>query len=123
MFQGVLVSASQVVALEDPALSAAVYVALLLYSPVAACAALAGAFLGSLAAVGLLEPPFTDVYRGLWGVNGLLSMWAVAAHSFVVSWHSVAAGAACVALGAGLQAALAGPLRALGPKPPRGHAC
>lgn len=49
MFQGVLVSASQVVALEDPAMSAAVYVALLLYSPLAACAALAGSFLGSMA--------------------------------------------------------------------------
>ena len=49
MFQGVLVSASQVVALEDPAVSAAVYIALLLFSPVAACTALAGAFLGSMA--------------------------------------------------------------------------
>lgn len=49
MFQGVLVSASQVVALEDPAVSAAVYIALLLFSPAAACTALAGAFLGSMA--------------------------------------------------------------------------
>ncbi|XP_052122891.1 urea transporter 1-like isoform X2 [Frankliniella occidentalis] len=114
MFQGVLVSASQVVAMEDPAVSAAVYIALLLFSPVAACAALAGAFLGSLAGVGLLEPPYTDVYRGLWGVNGLLSMWAISAHSFVLSWHSLAAGAACTLLGAGLQAALGAPLRAAG---------
>lgn len=63
------------------------------------------------AGVLLLDPPYSAVYRGLWGVNGLLSMWAVGAHAFVLSWHSVAAGAACVALGAGLQAALEPPLR------------
>ncbi|KAJ1527913.1 hypothetical protein ONE63_007848 [Megalurothrips usitatus] len=108
-FQGVLVSASQILALEDAAMSAAIYIALLVFSPVAACTALAGAFLGSIAGVALLEPPYTAVYRGVWGVNGLLSMWAVSAHSFVLSWHSVAAGAACTALSAGLQAAL-GPL-------------
>ena len=61
----------------------------------------------------LLDPPFTAVYRGLWGVNGLLSMWAVTAHSFVLSWHSLAAGLACVCLTAGLQAAFEPPLRAV----------
>lgn len=59
----------------------------------------------------MLDPPFTAVYRGLWGVNGLLSVYAVSVHSFVLSWHSVAAGAACAVLTAGLQLALEPPLR------------
>lgn len=62
----------------------------------------------------LLDPPFTAVYRGLWGVNGLLSVYAVSVHSFVLSWHSVAAGAACAVLTAGLQAAIAPPLKTVG---------
>ena len=59
----------------------------------------------------LLDPPFTAVYRGLWGVNGLLSVYAVSVHSFVLSWHSVAAGAACAVLTAALQFALEPALR------------
>lgn len=59
IFHGVIVSASQVVAVENAITGCVVYLAILLFSPKAASFAFLGAFIGSLTGIILFLQIFT----------------------------------------------------------------
>ncbi|XP_012345453.1 urea transporter 1-like isoform X1 [Apis florea] len=72
IFHGIIVSASQVVAVESAITGCVVYLAILLFSPKAASFAFLGAFIGSLTAL-ILGAPINEIYMGFWGFNTLLT--------------------------------------------------
>ncbi|XP_043601954.1 urea transporter 1-like isoform X4 [Bombus pyrosoma] len=78
MFHGVIVSASQVLAVESVIMGAVVYLACLLCSPITAGFAFLGALIGSLAGIILflclmLGIQIDEIYAGLWGYNTFLT--------------------------------------------------
>ncbi|XP_060824563.1 urea transporter 1-like [Bombus pascuorum] len=72
MFHGVIVSASQVLAVESVIMGAVVYLACLLCSPITAGFAFLGALIGSLAGL-MFGIQMDEIYAGLWGYNTFLT--------------------------------------------------
>ncbi|XP_033344167.1 urea transporter 1-like [Bombus vosnesenskii] len=72
MFHGVVVSASQVLAVESVIMGTVVYLACLLCSPITAGFAFLGALIGSLAGL-MLGIQIDEIYAGLWGYNTFLT--------------------------------------------------
>ncbi|XP_071866319.1 urea transporter 1 isoform X1 [Bombus fervidus] len=72
MFRGVIVSASQVLAVESVIIGAVVYLACLLCSPITAGFAFLGALIGSLAGL-MLGTQIDEIYAGFWGYNTFLT--------------------------------------------------
>ncbi|CAK9796007.1 Urea transporter 1 [Anthophora plagiata] len=90
MFQGIVVSASQVFAVESVVTGAIVYLAVLLSSPRTAGFAFFGALIGSLAGI-TLGVPINEIYSGLWGYNSLLTGSLLGGSHFLLNGQTAAA--------------------------------
>ncbi|CAD1476211.1 unnamed protein product, partial [Heterotrigona itama] len=90
MFHGVVVSASQVLAVESVFTGAVVYLACLLYSPITAGFAFLGALIGSLAGL-MLDVQIDEIYSGLWGYNTFLTGASLGGTFFVLNGQTAAA--------------------------------
>ncbi|XP_043511001.1 urea transporter 1-like isoform X3 [Frieseomelitta varia] len=90
MFHGVIVSASQVLAVESVFIGAVVYLACLLYSPITAGFAFLGALVGSLAGL-MLDVQIDEIYTGLWGYNTFLTGASLGGNFFVLNGQTAAA--------------------------------
>ncbi|KAK9295853.1 hypothetical protein QLX08_009967 [Tetragonisca angustula] len=90
MFHGVIVSASQVLAVESVFTGAVVYLACLLYSPITAGFAVLGALVGSLAGL-MLDVQIDEIYTGLWGYNAFLTGASLGGNFFVLNGQTAAA--------------------------------
>ncbi|XP_016921601.2 urea transporter 2-like isoform X2 [Apis cerana] len=90
IFHGVIVSASQVVAVENAITGCVVYLAILLFSPKAASFAFLGAFIGSLTAL-IFGAPINEIYIGFWGFNTLLTGISLGGFFYTFNGQMVAA--------------------------------
>ncbi|XP_043793927.1 urea transporter 1-like isoform X2 [Apis laboriosa] len=90
IFHGVIVSASQIVAVENAITGCVVYLAILLFSPKAASFAFLGAFIGSLMAL-ILGAPINEIYIGFWGFNTLLTGISLGGFFYTFNGQMVAA--------------------------------
>ncbi|CAK9824167.1 Urea transporter 1 [Anthophora retusa] len=90
MFQGIVVSASQLFAVESVVTGAIIYLAVLLSSPTTAGFAFFGALIGSLAGI-TLGVPINEIYSGLWGYNALLTGSSLAGSHFLLNEQTAAA--------------------------------
>lgn len=90
MFHGVIMSASQVLAVESVFTGAVVYLACLVYSPITAGFAFLGALIGSLAGL-MLDVQVDEIYTGLWGYNTFLTGASLGGTFFVLNGQTAAA--------------------------------
>ncbi|KOX74496.1 Urea transporter 1, partial [Melipona quadrifasciata] len=90
LFHGVIVSASQVLAVESVFTGAVVYLACLVYSPITAGFAFFGALIGSLAGL-MLDVQIDEIYTGLWGYNTFLTGASLGGTFFVLNGQTAAA--------------------------------
>ncbi|KAG7191067.1 hypothetical protein KM043_007109 [Ampulex compressa] len=95
IFQGVVMSASQVYAVENVIVGSVIYLAILIYSPISAGFAFVGALVGSLAGLEF-GASYEEVYSGVWGFNSLLTAVALGGNLFVLNGQT--AGATLVAI-------------------------
>lgn len=102
IFRGVVTSASQVYAVDDVAVGAVVYLAILIYSPITTVFSLAGALITSL--LGLqLNVQYELIYSGVWGFNGILTGAALGGHFLIINQYSCLATIVAIAFTAILQ--------------------
>jgi len=105
--RGIVVSMGQVYAVNDVPASLVMQLAVLLSSPLLFVLSNTGAVIGSLLSLTFLPASdFQQVYDGIWGYNGLLSMAAVSCVFFPFSPTSLLAGALNAVATVGVQAAL-----------------
>ncbi|CAL7937428.1 unnamed protein product [Xylocopa violacea] len=84
VFQGIVLSASQVFAVESVVTGSIVYLATLLFSPTTAGFAFLGALIGSLAGL-MLGVEIEEIYAGLWGYNAFLTGASLGGTLFVLN--------------------------------------
>ncbi|XP_017753970.1 PREDICTED: urea transporter 1-like [Eufriesea mexicana] len=90
MFHGVMVSASQVLAVESVVTGSIVYLAVLLFSPTTAGFAFLGSLLGSLTGL-MLGVDVNEIYTGLWGFNTFLTAAALGGTFFALNGQTIMA--------------------------------
>ncbi|XP_076394651.1 urea transporter 1 isoform X1 [Megachile rotundata] len=90
VFQGTIMSASQVVGVENVITGSIVYLAALLFSPITAGFAFLGALSGSLAGL-VLGVEINEVYSGFWGYNTFLTGAVLGGNLFVINGQTAAA--------------------------------
>lgn len=106
--QGILVSMGQVYAVKEVTPSIVMNLAVLLSSPLLLLMSTIGATLGTFLSLSFLdETEYDQIYDGLWGYNGLLSMAAVSCVFFPLTVTSFLAGLANVVVTVFVQRALA----------------
>ncbi|XP_017891467.1 urea transporter 1-like [Ceratina calcarata] len=90
MFRAVIMSASQLMAIENAVTGSVIYLAILLFSPVTAGFALFGAIIGSLAGL-MLGVELASIYSGFWGYNAFLTGGVLGGNFFVLTGQTVVA--------------------------------
>ncbi|XP_069674816.1 uncharacterized protein [Periplaneta americana] len=99
VFAGVLLSMSQVFALNYAPSAALMYLAVLIYSPIMAAFAVLGALLGTLTGLILTDIDTYDsvggIYDGTPGFNAVLSTMCLGGLFFIVNWSATLAAAFC----------------------------
>ncbi|XP_063216817.1 uncharacterized protein LOC134527800 [Bacillus rossius redtenbacheri] len=108
VFAGTVLSASQVYGFCDAPASATIYLAILVFSPTMAAFSASGALLATLTGVVFGSPPYTDVYAGEWGMQGLLCAAALGGFCYVLTLQTAVAAHCCALLAAVLKHVLSG---------------
>ncbi|XP_011167753.2 urea transporter 1 [Solenopsis invicta] len=88
--RGSVVSASQLLAIDNVIVGAVMYLAMLIYSPISTAFSYFGALCGTLAGLELGEDRH-KVYSGLWGYNSLLTGAALGGNLLVLNGQTAAA--------------------------------
>ncbi|CAG7699408.1 unnamed protein product [Allacma fusca] len=88
MLNGILLSMGQVFGINDLFASILIYIAVMVYSPVMCLVSIVGAILGTIGGLLFTSAPYTAVYTGLWGFNGILSAAAVGGYFIAMTCHS-----------------------------------
>ncbi|XP_066993717.2 uncharacterized protein [Anabrus simplex] len=103
VFTGILLSMTQVFGACNAPAAALMYLGVLIFSPTTGLMCLLGATLSTLTGLLFCPPPYTDVYQGVWGFNGLLCAAAMSGFCFVLTPQSVALGLTCALFATCLQ--------------------
>ncbi|XP_066581180.1 urea transporter 1-like isoform X2 [Prorops nasuta] len=90
IFRGIVVSASQVYAVDNVATASIVYLAILIYSPATAGFSFLGSLIGAFAGLEL-GVANEEIYSGLWGFNSLLTGAALGGNLIVLNFQTAAA--------------------------------
>ncbi|XP_076758802.1 urea transporter 1 [Xylocopa sonorina] len=90
VFHGIVLSASQVFAVESAVTGSVIYLATLLFSPTTAGFAFLGALIGSLAGL-MLGVEIEEIYAGFWGYNTFLTGASLGGTLFVLNKQTAVA--------------------------------
>ncbi|CAL8109150.1 unnamed protein product [Orchesella dallaii] len=88
ILSGIVLSAGQVYGVNNELGSVLIYIGIMIYSPILFMMSVFGAILGTSTGLFFTEAPYTDIYNGIWGYNGLLSASSVGGFFIVLTCHS-----------------------------------
>ncbi|XP_044742431.1 uncharacterized protein LOC123304940 isoform X2 [Chrysoperla carnea] len=96
IFAGTVHSAGALIAIDSTFLSAVIYLAITIYSPIMGACSFIGAFIGTITSLLLLNVSIDECAIGLWGYNSLLISAALCGMTWIIKLQTILACIFCI---------------------------